>query len=235
MTKRSKTYLWLFVLAIALIVYQIRLVYVTDQYVGLQDLDARKKEVAELQLNNNQSELALVALRDQLDTIKGLKSERELVDHLNEEIERYKMYAGLTEIVGEGVLIIINDGDRDLMVTETPNDLVVHDLDLRTIVDDLRIAGAEAISINGTRIITGITEIICNGPTIRINGIQQAQPFIIRAIGDRYKLEAKLKDTESFAHALKQLGLEMEVNTRIQVTIEKLEKPAEYKYATFVE
>ncbi len=235
MTKHSKTYLWLSILAIALIVYQVRLLNMTTQYVGLQDIDVLKKEVAELELNVNQSELGLVALRDKLDTMKGLTSERELIDHLNQEIERYKMYAGLTEIVGEGVVIIVNDADRALLDTETPNDLVVHDQYLREIVEDLRIAGAEAISVNGTRIITGITEIICNGPTIRINGIQQAQPFIIRAIGDRYKLAAMLQDTESLTHALKRRGFAMEVNTQVQLTIDKLQKPAQYKYATLIQ
>lgn len=100
MTKHSKTYLWLSILAIALIVYQVRLLNMTTQYVGLDKIDELKKEVAELQFNTNQSELGLVALRDKLDTMKGLKSDRELIDHLNQEIERYKMYAGLTEIVG---------------------------------------------------------------------------------------------------------------------------------------
>lgn len=113
--------------------------------------------------------------------------------------------------------------------------MLVHDQYLREIVDDLRIAGAEAISVNGTRIITGITEIICNGPTVRINGIQQAQPYIIRAIGDRYKLAAMLQDTESLTHALKRRGFAMEVNTRVQLTIDKLQKPAQFKYATFAE
>lgn len=100
MTRRSKTYLWLTVLAIALIVYQVRLLNMTTQYVGLDKIDDLKKEVAELQLNTDQSELGLVALRDKLDTMKGLKSDRQLVEHLNQELERYKMYAGLNEIVG---------------------------------------------------------------------------------------------------------------------------------------
>ena len=51
------------------------------------------------------------------------------------------------------------------------------------IVNELRAAGAEAISINDQRLI-GTSEIRCSGPTITVNGKIFAPPFIIKAIGD---------------------------------------------------
>jgi uncharacterized protein YlxW (UPF0749 family) len=231
MTINRTRLFWMILLVSALMVYQVRLLNVTGRYVGLQDIDVLKREADELQLNITQSKQGLELKRQELANLQNSATEDEVVVHLKSEIERFRMFSGLTDVSGEGVLIIINDGKRALFESETPSDLIVHDLDLRTIVDDLRIAGAEAISVNGTRIISGLTEIICNGPTIRINGVQQAQPYIIRAIGDRFKLEAKLKDPESYTHALSELGLEIEVNTRIQLSVERLVGRMSYKYA----
>ena len=87
--------------------------------------------------------------------------------------------AGLTDLEGEGLIITLTD--RVLFDDFTPNSLI-HDDMILSIIDELRLSGVEAISVNGHRIIA-TSGIRCTGPTITINGVPESAPFVIRAIG----------------------------------------------------
>jgi len=63
------------------------------------------------------------------------------------------------------------------------NILIIHDQDLRIILNELKKGGAQAISINGERIMP-MSEQVCAGPTILINKNRYTAPYIIKAIGD---------------------------------------------------
>ena len=60
--------------------------------------------------------------------------------------------------------------------------LLVHDSDFLGIVNELKNGGAEAISINGERIVS-TSSITCEGNVISINGEKVSSPFVIKAIG----------------------------------------------------
>lgn len=234
MKRLLKPGFWLTILVCALMIYQVRLLNQTGGYVDLQEIEELQQEARALENTIGQSRTKIRDLEQELEAINSKNPETEIARILRNDLNRYRMYSGLTAVQGEGIVIIIDDGDRVLFNSENPNDLVVHDLDIRRIVDELRIAGAEAISVNGNRIIMGVTEIICNGPTIRINGVQQAPPYVVRAIGDRFRLEGKMRDVNAFVHALSQFGLDIEVSTKVQLTIDKLAKQTQLKYAEVV-
>lgn len=155
----------------------------------------------------------------------------DVFEMLQAEIAHFKMLSGLVPLEGQGVIIIIDDGQRELIVEEDPNNVLVHDTDIRSIVDDLKNAGAEAISINDERYVLGHSRIFCNGPTITINGKQYAQPFIIRAIGDRKHLEAAINAPESYGSALRQWGVFIEVNTTVSLKIPAYSGKLNYQYS----
>lgn len=97
----------------------------------------------------------------------------------------YKFYSGMTDVSGEGIRFFLDDGESlDGTVTSF---MVVHDSTLIRIVEALKCAGAQAISINGERIVS-MTDIVCVGPSIRVNGKKLFAPFDIKAIGDSDKL-----------------------------------------------
>ena len=91
---------------------------------------------------------------------------------------------GLSEVTGEGIIITVNDNQKISLNSwlGDPNQLIVHDIDLINIINELKNAGAEAISINGQRIVT-ISAIECDGNVIKINDEKIAAPFEIKAIG----------------------------------------------------
>ena len=86
------------------------------------------------------------------------------VDEINEveEIAALKIRAGLTALAGAGVTVEMDDSNRSAKSGDDPNLYVIHDDDVLRVINELRAAGAEAISINGQRLIE-TSEIRCAG------------------------------------------------------------------------
>lgn len=102
-----------------------------------------------------------------------------------EEITRNNNLLGITDVEGKGIEITVKDNQN--ISTENIGLLdisayIVHDNDLRRIVNELKNAGAEAISINGQRIVS-TTAITCIGNVVKINDEKVTSPFVIKAIG----------------------------------------------------
>ena len=132
----------------------------------------------------------------QVRTIEGTGStmstnakENELRDAVLKAKEKYdSLYGnkilGLSEVTGNGLIITIND-NQDISLNSwfaDPNLLLVHDTDLISVVNELKNAGAEAISINEQRLVT-TSAIECDGNIIKVNGEKVGAPFTIKAIG----------------------------------------------------
>ncbi len=104
---------------------------------------------------------------------------------LNEELQKVKLLAGLTPVKGVGIVLTLQDskkGPPSNRIAERDK-YTIHDLDLQQAVNELGASGAEAIAINGQRVI-GRTAIRCVGPTIQVNSVPLSPPFQVRAIGD---------------------------------------------------
>ena len=100
--------------------------------------------------------------------------------------------AGLTEVKGPGVTIEMNDAKKEVPSGQDPNLFIIHDDDVLAVVNELLASGAEAIAINGQRVVA-TTEIRCAGAVIMINGVRFAPPLKIQAIGDPETLHNALK------------------------------------------
>ena len=85
-----------------------------------------------------------------------------------EELKKYNMITGLTDVEGNGIILTVSDSSTSNTTMDLSN-LIVHDTDLRNLVNELANAGAEAISINNERIVS-TTCITCAGNVIQING-----------------------------------------------------------------
>jgi len=72
------------------------------------------------------------------------------------------------------------------------DDLVVHQQDIQGVVNALWSGGAEALTIQGQRVIA-TTGIKCVGNTVVLHGVPYAPPYVIEAIGDQAALESALE------------------------------------------
>lgn len=219
MSRPKPGLLFLLIILGALVILQLRIAQSGIKYVRIQDLYLLKNEIkadkAEIeQLKKNiqlkNQELIKYSSGDDSQKVEALLSEERL---------NLKAILGLTPLEGPGVIILITDSNRELLEDEDPNNLMVHDYDMQRIVDDLLAAGAEAISINDERIFTTKMDIVCNGPTIRINQRRIAQPFIIKAIGNKEHLESAITAPGRYGNLLKEWGLFVEVNPSVNVQI----------------
>lgn len=200
---------------------------INDMYSNSIELESQKAELIQLKEKADELKATINAFGSALDD--------ERIDYetvLKNEIENTMKVSGLTKVEGPGIIIIVTDGDRELYENENPNTVLVHNLDIISMVDDLRNAGAEAIAINGQRVIFNKSGILCTGPTIKINDQRFAQPFIITAIGDRKYLESAINAPGSFSEELRAWGVFVEVNTAISVTIPAYEGPLDYVYVS---
>ena len=68
------------------------------------------------------------------------------------ELKRYNMLLGLTDVSGNGITLTVSDSSGESGLIDMSS-LIVHDTDLRSLVNELANAGAEAIEINGERIV----------------------------------------------------------------------------------
>ncbi len=154
----------------------------------------------------------------------------DIIKIMESQIENYKKINAQYDLIGSGVVVEIRDSDNPIKPGENPNDFLVHDQDLLRIINDLKISGAEAISLNGQRYM-GFSEIKCSGPTVTINGKTYGQPFIIKAIGDPTDLEAAIKSIDSYSYILNNIyGIRIDVKMSEEVKILKYGKTKQYNY-----
>ncbi len=149
---------------------------------------------------------------------------------LEEQINQANKTLGLTEVTGTGVIVILKDNDT--LNSNSNIDLsnsIVHDVDIIAIVNELKNAGAEAISINDHRVVP-TTSISCDGNVIKINGEKVGAPFEIKAIGLPEQLAA-LKRPGGYLDLLDGWGVITEFKKVNTVTIPKYTGVIDFKYA----
>ena len=165
-------------------------------------------------------------LKDQLAT-----AQKELADYrsaaangeeneaLKSEVDYLSMVAGLTDVEGPGVMVILRDSTAS-NTTGDENDYLIHDSDLLSVVNELRDAGAQALSLNGERILA-TSEIRCAGSVVLINGQRLAAPFVIYAIGDPTTLYNALTMRGGVVDVLSQWKIQVNVTMSEKLLIEK--------------
>jgi uncharacterized protein YlxW (UPF0749 family) len=100
--------------------------------------------------------------------------------------------AGFRPVSGPGLTVTLTDSPAELREdAENINLLVVHQQDIQAVVNAMWEAGAEAITIQGQRIIS-TTGIKCAGNSVELQGIPYPQPFVITAIGDPAAMQMRI-------------------------------------------
>lgn len=169
-------------------------------------------------------------LQKEIENATKNNSELELIKN---EINNGNKIIGLTDVSGAGVTITVADSNIDPNTVWNPNDLLVHDKDILKIVNELKNAGAEAISINDQRVIL-TTAIICGGNIININGERIGAPFEIKAIGSPEAL-ANLERPGGYISILKARNLEINLKKSNNITIPKYSGVLNFKYLTNID
>lgn len=128
---------------------------------------------------------------------------------LESEVKEAESYLGYTSLKGQGIQVTLKDND-------TYN---IDYSDLLSLVNELNIAGAEAISINDERIVAMSDITLINNRIIVINDKRIAGPYIVKAIGDKQYFESALTIKGGYIDKIKaeEKDIEYEVSDSIVI------------------
>ena len=149
-----------------------------------------------------------------------------------EQIRQNNMLLGTVEVQGQGLQITLadnNKANKEGLSAIDPSLVLVHYDDILQVVNALNNAGAEAISVNGQRIIT-TTAITCEGNVIKVNGEKISSPIIIKAIGSQGLLLGSMTMAGGYLDILESYGVIVKVEPVDNITVEKYNGIISYKY-----
>lgn len=201
------------------------------------EIDSNRANVqtqyAELKRDYDAKILEIEEKDKMLEEYRKAETDEETVNILKQELNKAMQDACLTNVRGAGVIVTMDDSIKTIEGITNLNLYLVHDEDILKVVNELRGAGAEAISVNGQRIIS-TSEIRCAGNTIFINGERVGAPFIINAIGDPALLESAMLMRGGYVDSLKEFGLRITTSRETDVVVPKYKKAISSKFLTTV-
>ena len=146
------------------------------------------------------------------------KKDDKILEDMKAQISDYEMFIGLNKVEGSGIVLTIKDGKSNTL-EESPDEInnkLLHYYDMELILNELRLAGAEAISVNNHRIVPW-TGVVCSWAFMGFDdGGMEYAPFNIYVIGDPEKLKAALLEDGSHVKEL--------MFRKLYVNIEKIDK-----------
>jgi uncharacterized protein YlxW (UPF0749 family) len=151
---------------------------------------------------------------------------------LNVNLEKANEFASLTEVEGPGVIVTLRDSEQRAEDSDAPLvDLIIHDVDIIRVVNELRNAGAEAVSINNRRI--GPTSYVrCVGSTVDVDNVKFSAPLRIRAIGDPETLYNGLNIQGGIMEEFRQLDPKMaDIEIVEMLRIPAYDGPTTFRFA----
>ena len=164
---------------------------------------------------------------------KKISSESQEAGDITDIIASNNEALGLTEVNGQGVSIVCKDGEVSSSSILT-SQYLVHDGDLLNLINALKNAGAEAISVNEQRIVNK-TSVYCSGNIIMINNERVGSPFVIKAIGNPEALYGAIIMPGSYYSKMKDDGVQVSITKENSLVIPKYNGNYKYEYASIVE
>ena len=187
--------------------------YVTKGEAAVQSMSENKLRDRVLKEQENYDNLysKLQTAQLQLEELRKNSSASSVeAQKLEKELSELNTVLGYTDIKGKGLIVTLRDSSDEFSKN------VVHDADVLETVNELFNAGAEAVSVNGQRIIS-TSAITCSGNVVTVNNEKVAVPFVIKAIGSPENLYETMTRPDGYLDLLDYLY-------NINVKVEKVEK-----------
>lgn len=155
------------------------------------------------------------ALRQTLDEYETATAQgRSVKETMERDAATYRLVLGLTPVEGPGVLIRLKEG-RGAGAVVAPT---LQAQDLSVLVNELRAAGAEAVAVNGLRILatTGFRQ---DDQGILIGILRLHPPYTVAAIGNPESIRAALQIRGGFVEGSRAIGIAVEVTEHEQLRL----------------
>lgn len=195
----------------------------------LKDYEQSLKEVRE---EKEEALEELFILQERLASIENeMAADDAFISGLLSDIEKYKMAAGVIDVYGPGIIVTIKDPAAfDEYMGQFSVITYNYEL-LLSLVNKMKEAGAEAISINENRIVH-TTEISLASNNININGNATAPPYYIKAIGNPTTMENALTIRGGIIDTMKtKYNLSVDIDVKDEVVIPRYTGVMNFRYA----
>lgn len=178
--------------------------------------------VADLIEGNARLREEIEALQGQLAGLQDAAGSGAALQPLVDEINQLRIANGLVEVSGPGVEVVIAGP--------------VSALDLQDLLNELRNAGAEALALNGQRIVAW-SAISTDGQSVTVNGRPVGLPYRLQAIGHAHTLEVALTRPGGLIGLLRQArgGISITVSRQDKLTLPVYDQPVQFAHARPVE
>ena len=183
-----------------------------------------RTELANWKAKYEETDLKYEEIREKIEEYKKTKQSNEETSQLVEdELEQVNMTLGKTYVEGEGIEVTLRDTENEEITKISSSDLLV-------IVNALKLAGAEAISINEERIVNMSDIVTINDTFIKVNGQRILAPYVIKAIGNQTYLESALLGNGGSVDGLKKIGHDVSIVKVNKVKINQYKDEIKIKY-----
>ncbi|MGZ5366169.1 MAG: DUF881 domain-containing protein [Aeromicrobium sp.] len=173
-------------------------------------------------------------LRSDIDSLTKSVDDEDLKKQLD-RADELRDVTGLSTVVGPGLRVTLTDAPRNVEVPGLdPNVLIVHQQDIQAFVNALWSGGAQAITLQGERLIS-TTGIKCVGNTVVLDGVPYSPPYVIEAIGDPVALDNALvasPEVKTYGKYSATYGLGLNIETVNRLTAKPYAGTIGLEYAT---
>ncbi len=179
--------------------------------VGYSPADTeQKKMLAQLSALKDANAKAQKQLQDITNQIAAFEQKsvgsNKFLQETEQTLEDERILAGISAVEGPGIRVTLMDGTA--ASGSNPEKVLTHDWDIRSVINELFTAGAEAVSINGYRVVA-TSGVFCTGPVVRVNDHRIGAPFTIEAIGDPHTLKSTLTMPGGILDLLRSRGVDV--------------------------
>lgn len=232
----SRTALGRTTTAVVCLVAGLLMVVSATQARGIDLRPARNTDLVSLVQNQSRRNSELTArvgrLQDEVSELSADVVDNDTLDGA-EAISRTQ--AAMTPVRGPAVTVTLDDAPASVRPDGVDGDLlVVHQQDIQAVVNALWSGGAEAMTIQGQRVIS-TTGVKCVGNTVVLHGVPYAPPYVISAIGDQPRLQAALTDSPAlriYRQYVEAYALGYNVRSEAQVELPGYRGSEELRYAS---
>ena len=162
---------------------------------------------------------------------KEIEENSNISELITREVNEAEVIAGYTDVTGPGIIVTLEDTENMQITAE----------DLMSLLNELKLAGAEAISINDQRIVslTDISNIdykfIMVNTAKEIGKARIESPYIIKAIGNQKYLESSITIKYGFLDSMESSGKKASYVIDNDILILKYDGILKYKYASEID
>ncbi|OFX13984.1 MAG: hypothetical protein A2V59_06025 [Armatimonadetes bacterium RBG_19FT_COMBO_69_19] len=185
----------------------------------------------EMERNRGVLEQQIFQLRTQLHAYEqGASQGRDQLEALGRQLDRLRGLAGHTHVAGPGVIVELDDSPLPLRPGDDPNTVILHYTDLQGVLNDLFASGAEAVAINGERVIS-TTGLNCVGTTIICNAKRLAPPYRVIAVGPPDDMMAYVDRPDGVVQALRAFAFPVKITKAVRVGVPAYRGSFRFTYA----